>query len=143
MSTSILVANRTGARLFHRTGKNLRLLWSLENPAGRLRDQDIEAGASKRTYDSHARGHDPATSPHEQAAVTFAKELAEELRRERLRGGANRIVLVAEPHFLGLLRGELDVPTGARVIAMVTKDLEHAALDSVAEHVQHVPDLEL
>jgi protein required for attachment to host cells len=125
MSTWVLVAHRAGARLFERQGRELRLVQAIENPAGRIQDQDLETG-SHRTFDSHAQGRsarDSAASPHQRAALSFARDLAKLLEDARLSGAATSIVLVAEPHFLGLLRGELSAASLRLVAATVPKDL--------------------
>ncbi len=139
MSTWVLVAHRTGARLFEHAGLQLDLLRSFDHPAGRVEDQDVETTTSKRTFDSHAQGRyaaDRKNSPHERAAVSFAHELAQMLEEGRSRKGVNRIVLVAEPHFLGLLRAELGDAVGALVTATVTKDLHAVSASDVLRHLE-------
>ena len=137
MTTWILVANRAGARIFDRKGRSLHLIREIDHPAGRKADQDIEAGP-QRTFDSHAQGHDPRSSPHEHAAESFAKDLAAELLLGRTKHGVERIVLVAEPHFLGLVRGKLDDTTLALVAATLPKDLAKADVEAIQEHVNGV-----
>lgn len=131
MTTWVLVANRTGARIFDRDGYKLRLVRSLRHPAGRETDQDIEADRSHRTFDKHAKGRTHQASPHEHSAQTFAKELASELGRGRTEHGVDRLVLVAEPHFLGLVRDELDRTTAKLVAASVAKDFAGADVDVI------------
>jgi protein required for attachment to host cells len=131
MTTWVLVANRTGARIFNRDAYKLTPVSAHEHPSGRKRDQDIEAASAHRTFDKHARGRTHQESPHEHAAEAFAKELAAELARGRTERGVQRLVLVAEPHFLGLVREELDPPTAKLVAATVPKDLAGADIDVV------------
>jgi len=140
MSTWVLVAHRTGARLFEHKGRELALLRSIENAAGRVEDHDIETGP-QRTFDSHAQGRhaaDRGDSVHERAATTFAHELARLLDEGRSRSGVKRIVLVAEPHFLGLLRAELGGATAALVTATVSKDLYAVNVADVLGHLDGV-----
>ncbi len=131
MTTWVLVANRTGARIFDRDGRKLRLVRSIEHPSGRQRDQDIEAESPHRSFDKHASGRTHQASPHEHSAERFAKELASELGRGRTEHGVERLVLVAEPHFLGLVRQELDPPTAKILATTVPKDLAGADIDVV------------
>src|SRR5512142_2633573 len=126
MTTWVLVANRTGPRIFYRDGSRLTLVRSLQHPSGRERDQDIEGESPHRTFDKHARGRTHQASPHEHSAEAFAKELAGELARGRTEKGLGRFVLVAEPHFLGLVRHELDQATAKLLAATVPKDLAGA-----------------
>lgn len=139
MTTWVLVANRTGARIFDRDGSRLTLVRSLQHPSGRERDQDIEAESPQRTFDKHARGRTHQASPHEHSAEAFAKELAAELGRGRMEHGVEHLVLVAEPHFLGLLRQELDQPTARLVAASVPKDLAAADVDVVKAQLGGAP----
>jgi protein required for attachment to host cells len=140
MSTWVLVAHRTGARLFEHKGRKLELLRTIENPAGRIEDHDLETGP-QRTFDSHAQGRhaaDRGGSLHERAATTFAHELAKLLEAGRSGSGVQRIVLVAEPHFLGLLRAELGGETAALVTATVPKDLYAVSEADVLGHLDGV-----
>lgn len=140
MSTWVLVAHRTGARLFeHKEGK-LELLRSIEHAAGRVEDHDLETGP-RRTFDSHAQGRhaaDRGDSLHERSATSFAHELAKLLEAGRSGSGVRRIVLVAEPHFLGLLRAELAGATAALVTATVPKDLYAVSPADVLGHLDGV-----
>lgn len=138
MTTWVLVANRTGARIFHRDGRTLRLIRTIDHPEGRKADQDIETGP-QRTFDSHTQGNDPRSSPHEHDANAFAKAIAAELHLGRTERGVDRLVLVAEPHFLGLVRQELDDGTKALVVATVPKDLAKVENDAVQDHLNDVP----
>jgi protein required for attachment to host cells len=138
MATWILVANRTGARVFHHRGRQLTLLKTFDFPAGRVRDQDLEAGQQARSYDSHGAGRQAQgrdSSPHEHAARQFARDLAGHLEQARLDNATNKIVLVAEPHFLGLLREAIDKDTLTLVTASVPKDLAAVAPDHLSEHL--------
>ncbi|HVW24464.1 MAG TPA: host attachment protein [Polyangiaceae bacterium] len=141
MTTWVLVANRTGARIFDRDGYKLRLVRSFQHPSGRETDQDIEAQRSHRTFDKHARGRTHQASPHEHSAEAFAQELANELGRGRTEQGVQRVVLIAEPHFLGLVRLELDGPTAKLVAATIPKDLAGADVDAVQDHLAGVSPL--
>ena len=61
--------------------------------------------------------------PHERVVADFARELAARLRQARVANTFERLVLVAPPKFLGLLRAQLDDPTSARVVGSLDKDL--------------------
>jgi len=126
--TWILVANRSGARLFESRGpgKGLELLQILEHPAGKLKNGEIDADKHGRSFDRRGYGrhaysteHDPATHVAEQ----FAKQLAELLEQGRTRQQYARLVLVADPRFLGILRAALPAPTAALVSGELDKDL--------------------
>jgi len=129
MSTTwILTANRSGARLFERHGKDMavRLVQDIPHPQGRLQNRDIDADKPGRAFDSLGQGrHSVGTAhaPTEEVAMKFARILAELLYKGRTAHAYDQVVLVADPKFLGMLRGALDEPTAALVTQTVHKDL--------------------
>jgi len=140
MSTWVLAAHRAGARIFAHEAGELHLLRSIEHPTGRVKDNDLEPGP-RRGFDSHAQGRhakDRGRSPHEQDAVSFARDLAKLLEEGRSSMGVKRIVLVAESHFLGLLRAELGSELHLLVSASVPKDLHAVAAAHVLNHLEGV-----
>lgn len=140
-TTWVLAANRTGARLFRRDGQALTRIRDLPHPEGRVRDQDLEAGRAQRSFDSHARGRyaeEHRTSQHEKTAQAFARELGRFLKDLHFKPDLDRLVLVAEPHFLGLLRAELDATTEAVIAASATKDVGAVPDREVWSHLKDV-----
>lgn len=124
----ILVAHRGGARLFENKGpgKGLNLLHDIPHPQGRLKNKDIGADKPGRSFDSHGQGrHALGTEqePTAHVAEQFAKQLSSMLDDGRNRQRYRKLVLVAEPRFLGNLRAALSSPTAALVTAAVGKDL--------------------
>jgi protein required for attachment to host cells len=138
----ILTANRTGARIFDKQGGMLTLLETIENEQGRLRDRDIDSDRPGRAFDrATSARHALSTeeSPHERIVKAFARGLADKLRQARLAGRFERLVIVAEPHMLGLIREALDVVTARTVIASVAKDLAQVPVDELAGHLPELP----
>ena len=141
--TWIVVAHRAGARIFSHVGrgKPLEPVAEIDHPEGRKQTVDIDTDRSGRNRDpggggAHATTH--KTDSHEHIAERFAHDLA-----HRLRGGRNdheygRLVLVAEPHFLGLLRGQLDHDTAKLVIGTVDKDLAQSKPDEIVPRLAAV-----
>ena len=124
----VLVAHRSGARLFENRGpgKGLELLKTVEHPAGKLRSHDIDSDKHGRSFDRRGGGRhaysneqDPTTHIAEQ----FAKQLAELLDDGRTQQRYAQLVLVAEPRFLGILRAALSPTTAALIVATLAKDL--------------------
>lgn len=138
----ILTANRSGARILDKQGGTLTLLETIENAEGRLRNRDIDTDRHGRAFDraTNARHALSTTeSPHERIAKGFARGLADKLRQARLVRRFDRLVIVAEPHLLGLIRAELDAVTARTVIATVAKDLAHVPVDELAAHLPELP----
>jgi protein required for attachment to host cells len=78
------------------------------------------------------------SSAHDRAAKQFARALATLLQGRRIEHKMDRVVLVAEPHMLGLIKGELDDVTRGLVIQTIGKDLHAASEQVVFEHVKTI-----
>ena len=143
----VLVANRVGARLFENPGpgQGLRSVRDISHPQGHLRNQDINADKPGRSHDSmqsggrHAMGkeHDPK----EQELMRFTHHLAEILEEGRTHNRYTRLVLVAEPRFLGHLRSALNKKTSALVSASLDKDLYEISEAELEERIAEVTSL--
>ncbi len=143
--TWILVAHEAGARLFANDGigNGLALVESIDHPEGRARDRDIDSDRPGRSF--HKNSGDPrrasmgqSESPHDRVVSDFSRELADKLRHARVQNQFDRLVLVAPPRFLGLLRSALDGPTSQLVIGSIHKDL---ATSNEAELIQHLGEV--
>jgi len=144
MNTSwILVANRSGARLFENTGpgKGLTLLRDIAHAEGHLKNQDFNADKPGRSFDSGGEGRhatEKSQSPTEHETQKFGKELANLLNEGRTANSYNSLVLVAEAGFLGVLKGELDDQVSKLVSETVEKDLAKVADGSIADSLASV-----
>ena len=76
--------------------------------------------------------------PAAHVAEVFAKQLAGMLEEGRVGQRYGRLVLVAEAHFLGILRSVLSRETSALVTAFVNKDLVHVKTYEMPEHLKDV-----
>jgi protein required for attachment to host cells len=138
MSTTwILVANRSGARLFENSGpgKGLILLHDIAHVEGHLKNQDFNADKPGRSFDSVGEGRHSAEksqSPTEHETKKFGKELADILNEGRTTNAYESLVLVAEAGFLGVLKGELDNHVSKLVSQTVEKDLAKVADGDIA-----------
>lgn len=79
-------------------------------------------------------GMDEKVQPKEEEAIRFAKEVAETLRHDVAE--FDRLYVVAAPHFLGLLRPDLDKHVTAKIAAEIDKDL---SLHNAADIRAHLP----
>jgi len=127
-NTWILVAHRGGARLFENQGpgKGLALLEDVPNPDGRLKNGEINSDRPGRAFDSMGGARHSMSKeqePTDRIAQRFAKELGTKLTQGRVQNRFGRLMLVAEPRFLGELRAHLDPSTAAMVSATLDKDL--------------------
>jgi protein required for attachment to host cells len=140
-TTWILTAHRSGASLFESQGKGkpIQRVQDIPRPKGRLQNKDINADKPGRAFDSHGYGrHDMTTEhePTEEVAMQFARILAELLNKGRTLHAYEKLVLVAEPKFLGLLRAALDSHTAALVVKSVHKDLPDVSEKDLASYLE-------
>ena len=127
----IVVADRSEAQLYEHKGpgKGLQPLATLQHPASRKPDHEVYADApGVRRADAGAKRNttDPTDSYQRIEAARFARQIADHLEKARQQRRFDKLVLVAEPRFLGMLREALTRPTAALVEATVAKDVTHA-----------------
>lgn len=144
-NTWILVAHEAGARVFENRGpgKGLELLETIDHPEGRARDRDIVSDRPGRSFrkdsgDPRRASMSGSQGPHDRVVSNFARVLVDKLQRARMDNRYRRLVLVAPPRFLGLLRAALDAPTTQLVVGSVDKDL---ATRKEAELIEYLGDV--
>jgi len=127
----VVVASSTRCRIFaqHKQNAPLEQLEELEHPEGRLHDRDLATDRPGRTYDSAGPGRHgmgQALSPTEHENIRFAKTIASRLDAARKRDAFDRLVLVADPRFLGHLRQGLTPNTRSMLTTELQKNLSDA-----------------
>jgi protein required for attachment to host cells len=138
MRVRIVIANQSEARFFDSLGgpRSLVPAGTLLNPQARLHDQDLEsdrpgrvfnfaASAGKRRGASPRHGANGERSTHQHVIEKFARRIGAELGRAYQARKFDRVVLVAEPAFLGRLRRALPAHLRTQVAAEVPHDLVH------------------
>jgi protein required for attachment to host cells len=144
-TTWILVAHDAGARVFEARGrgKGLELVDTIEHPEGRARDRDLASDRPGRSFrkdsgDPRRAAMSRSEGPRDRAVSDFARALADRLQRARVANQYDRLVLVAPPRFLGLLRSTLDGPTTHLVVGSIDKDL---AMKNEKELIEHLREM--
>jgi protein required for attachment to host cells len=145
-TTWVVVAHRAGARIFeHRTGRDigheLLELRHIDHADGRKKSGELDSDRSGATFTGQRgatgnRAMGQQVTSHEHAATTFAKSLADELRTGRMEHKFEQLLLVAEPHFLGMIEGSLDAPTAKLVSGTLNKDYAHVPGHEMYERVR-------
>lgn len=141
--TWIVVAHRGGARLFENKGpgKGLDLLREIDHPEGRLKNREIDTDKPGRGYENRGGAHHAFEKERESTthvAEQFAKQISGILDEGRNRQAYGRLVLVAEPRFLGNLRSALSRETASLVNATIDKDLGGVESREMAKHLDGV-----
>ena len=108
----IVVADQSKARIFtvDKPRGPLQEVEQLDHPEARDRAQTMASDRHGRSYDSSGKGrHAMGTSvePKEQEAIRFAKSIADHVQAANHENRCDKLILVAGPHFLGLLRKQL------------------------------------
>lgn len=153
MTLRIVIADQSEARFLDVLSRHaladpateLTLSERLTDPAAHLHDRDFKSDAPGRGFERgplrggrrgaaahHSVGED---HPHDREAQLFARRIIESLEAAQRRAAFDQLVLVAEPHFLGLLRPFLSAPLSAALIAEVHKDLGHEQGPHLREHL--------
>ncbi len=151
MNQWILVADASRARLFSvsessnhdHLGDGQPPAWvleqELEHPKSRAKVSELVSGQQGRSQQSGNHNLHPAmserTDPKEVEAEVFARQLAEVLHQGNTHNRFERLVLIAPPHFLGLLRSTIDPQVAKRVVLSLDKDYTHLPLRELTPHV--------
>jgi protein required for attachment to host cells len=138
----VVVGNRTIARLLEAATPVAELLEVevLVHPEGRLSARELKTDQPGRAFDSKGSGRHALQSevePQRQEALEFARRIAARLESARVHREVERIILIAAPEFLGLLRDVLTAHVRKMVIAEHSLDL---ASESAAEIRRRLPD---
>ena len=132
----VLVADSARARLFDASTPTAPLheLEHLDNPVARQHEGDLVAdGAGVRNGASMNAGFDAygGSGMRDHRVEEFAKSVCERLADAVRRTDAERVYIVAEPQFLGLLRARMDAPLRKRVAGEIAKSIAGKAPDEI------------
>ncbi|SFK48653.1 Protein required for attachment to host cells [Nitrosomonas aestuarii] len=132
----ILTANSNHARLFTADSPigPLTELETFDNPDARAKQMDLTSDRQGRSFDSHGEGrHAMAVEvdPKEQEQIRFAKLIADRLEQGRVANTFERLVVVAAPAFLGLLRTHFNTSLNALLSLEIDKDYTACKADEL------------
>ena len=142
----ILVANQAEAQIYSadRLPGNIMPVDVLINKEGSVRARDLVSDAPGRVHDRMGRARhamEPDTGVKEEARRRFVKEMVVRLETGNLKGEFSRLVLLAAPAVLGVLRKTLTTELTKTVIKEIPKDVIGQSLDKI--HTQLVRAFEL
>lgn len=136
----VLVAENSRAKLFeHDFARSpLQEVQGFTHSASRLHDQDLTSDLPGRSFDSKGAGRhamEQYTEPKVIEAQAFAKTLVEYLENSRNHQKFEKLVIMAPPAFLGMLRKEMSEPLSALVAAEVDKNLVKHDAEEIQAHL--------
>jgi len=158
MTLRIVIADQSEARFLDVPSRHaltepsteLTLSERLTDPTAHLHDRDLKSDRPGRSFERgplrggrrgaashHGVGED---HPRAHAAQLFARRIIESLEAAHSRTAFDQLVLVAEPHFLGLLRQFLSPRLRTALLAEVHKDLGHEQGPHLREHLHAALD---
>lgn len=138
MKTWVVVADAARARVFDVDGKTKAIVevMDLSHSASLQHASEMASdapGMSSVKGMPSKFGMEEIVSPKEEEAIRFANQVAEALRRGL--ADYERLYLIAAPHFLGLLRKDLDKAVQAKVIKEIDKDLTKHTVEDIHAHL--------
>lgn len=138
--TWFLVADRSRARLYEVEKRSAPFVEveAFDHPEGRLHEGDLTSdrpGSDGGSVGQGRRVFDDQTSAREQEDIRFASTLADRMDSARNAGHLQRLVLVAPPAFLGLLRDKLSKEVMSRVSKQIDKNLVQQPPEVLREYL--------
>lgn len=125
--TYIVAADSAEARIFLTQSRfgDWTEIEVLTNPDSAMREQDRVTDRPGRVFDSFGKGRHamaPEETGRQHALHRFAHQVGNDLNRAMKSGKFTRLVLIAEPTFLGYLRRELSPATARSLCYEVPKN---------------------
>lgn len=148
MNVRVVVADERQASFFDASkyGAPLALRASLENPASGMKDTDLETDRAGRRFggasgvrhgsgpqQGHHHGVDGERSTERHELTLFAKEVAQKIDSDRVKHEFDRLVIIAGPKMLGLLRQELPETCKGVIAGEISKDLAQHSEDAIRD----------
>lgn len=145
--TWVLVADAARARLFQYDGFGapIRLLKEWMHPDSRARNQDLVTDRPGRVMQSRPTAEhgsrssmEPDLSPKRVEHERFARELQSELDQGIGKNAYGRLILVANPEFLGTLRHVASPQVVKHTVASLDKDFTMLGIVELEQRLAHI-----
>ena len=136
----VLVAESSRAILYSAENRKAPLeeIGAFVHPESRLHEGDLVSDQSGSDGGSVGQGRhvlDNKTNPRDTEKTEFAKTLVHRLEAARNETAFNRLVLIAPPSFLGLLRDNLSDEVMELVTEQIDKNLVQQSASVIREHL--------
>ena len=136
----LVVANHTQARIFTAESPTLAELTEIEDlthPQSRLHDREMTSDLPGKIKSPTVGGHafEAATDPKQHEAVNFAHRLAQRLESGLNANAFDRLAIIAEPTFLGMLRHCLSAPVKNTICFQRDSNLANFSIEVIRSHL--------
>lgn len=144
MTTWVVVADSSRAKIYVQdkpTGE-LQDAIDLVHPSARLHGVDLSSDRAGKHVGGFGQGShmfDARTEAKEHEAENFAREIAERIESGRASDQFQKLVLMAPPEFLGVLREQLSDAVRKLVVEEIAKDLVTHSAEEVRDKMQRLP----
>jgi protein required for attachment to host cells len=137
--TWILVANASGAKIYANRGinKGLEKQGEFSHPDSRKKSSELvtdRAGHMQSVGNGHG-ARQPAANPKQSVHENFARKLAQYLEQSRAANMYERLILVAEPHFRGLINSALGAQVRSLISGAIDRDYTKVSDRELAGHL--------
>ena len=137
----ILVANQSEARIYStdRIPGKLTLLNTLTNKEGAARARDLTSDAPGRVHDrmgSARHSMEPDTGVKEEGRRRFVKQMVGRLEHACSRSDFKRLVLLAAPAVLGVIRKTLSGELAKTVVKEIPKDVIGQSMEKIQTQLE-------
>jgi protein required for attachment to host cells len=145
--TRVVVADQSEAIFHDMRGRGaLKPAGHLADPKARLHDRDFASDRPGRVFDrappvKGRRGAgarhsaDRGRSPRKHQAEVFARKIVAQLRKAQRSGSFDRLVIIAGPPFLGMLRAAMPKTLRSVTVSEIAKDLVHENVRAIRAHL--------
>lgn len=143
MTTWIVVVDSGRGKIYVQDKHNSELQEEVDlvHPSARLRGVELSSDRPGKHVGAFGQGQhvfDARTNVKDHEVEIFAKEIAERLETGRTSGQYQKLVLMAPPEFLGVLRGQLSDGVRELVVDEIAKDLVTHSSKEVRDKLQHI-----
>ena len=142
-TTWIVIADASLAHVVTSAGKgnDLAKVDDVQLDGTTLPGRELAADRPGRSFDRSGEGRhsmEPRTAPRDVEQERFARKVVAALEQADRRRGFDRLILVAPPTFMGLLRGILPQSLANKVGGELTKNLTKIAIHDLQDHLESV-----
>jgi protein required for attachment to host cells len=145
MNVRIVVADERKAMFYDCSRPTeMQPVGSVENPTGGMKDTELETDRAGRRFggasgvshgqggpQGHHHGVDGERSTERHELTMFAKQVGQKIDADRIGHKFDKLVLVAPPKMLGLLRQSLPTQSQSMLAGEVPKDLARHPQDAI------------